>query len=292
MDIVITYVNGLDPAWQKDYTEYTDKPVLEKRFRDWGTLKYLLRGIQYKMPFIENVFLVVSHESQVPAWVDKTNLKIALHKDFIPAEYLPTFNSTTIEMFLHRIEGLSEQYLYFNDDIFPVKTIDPSYFYINGKARIGISNHILVTGMYKRHVKRSDSIARKYLGKSSSLAFIRPQHTCMPMFKSECAKIAELAKDEVKASLTRVRSDENMNMTLFISYMYHQGRVVPRRISCSHLSLAAATVRRIADCIERPSTNFVCINDVQLSEKKFADYRSAIHDSFEKVFPEKSRFEL
>ena len=45
MDIVITYVNGLDPLWQQDYQQHTNTPILEKRFRDWGTLQYLFRGI-------------------------------------------------------------------------------------------------------------------------------------------------------------------------------------------------------------------------------------------------------
>ena len=53
MDIVITYVNGLDPLWQQDYQQHTNIPILEKRFRDWGTLQYLFRGIEINMPFIE-----------------------------------------------------------------------------------------------------------------------------------------------------------------------------------------------------------------------------------------------
>ena len=39
MGIVITYVNGNDPVWQKDYEKFTKVPVMEKRFRDWGTLQ-------------------------------------------------------------------------------------------------------------------------------------------------------------------------------------------------------------------------------------------------------------
>ena len=71
MDAVITYVDGNDSAWKQDYEKTTNVPVMEKRFRDWGTLKYLLRGIETKMPFIRNVYLVVSHTSQVPEWVDQ-----------------------------------------------------------------------------------------------------------------------------------------------------------------------------------------------------------------------------
>ena len=119
MDIVITYVDGNDPVWKQDYEKYTNVPVMQKRFRDWGTLKYLLRGIEVNMPFIRNVYLVVSHPSQVPQWADTQNLKIVLHKDIIPEEYLPTFNCNPIEMHLHRIDGLDEEYLYFNDDMFP-----------------------------------------------------------------------------------------------------------------------------------------------------------------------------
>ena len=63
MDVVITYVDGFDPLWQKDYEENTNIPILEKRFRDWGTLRYLLRGIEVNMSFINNVYLVVARQS-------------------------------------------------------------------------------------------------------------------------------------------------------------------------------------------------------------------------------------
>ena len=120
MDVVITYVDGNDPCWKVDYEKFTEVPVMAKRFRDWGTLRYLLRGIEKFMPFVGRVHLVVSHKTQVPVWSDTDQLNIVLHEQIIPKEFLPTFNSTAIEMFLHRIPGLDEQYLYFNDDMFPV----------------------------------------------------------------------------------------------------------------------------------------------------------------------------
>ena len=69
MDAVITYVNGLDPLWQKEYADTVGGDILQKRFRDWGTLPYLYRGIRRHMPYINNVYLVVSGQSQVPDWV-------------------------------------------------------------------------------------------------------------------------------------------------------------------------------------------------------------------------------
>ena len=189
MDVVITYVNGLDPVWQKDYQKYTDVPVMEKRFRDWGTLKYLLRGVESHMPFIENVHLVVSHESQVPDWVDRKNLHVVLHSEFIPAEFLPTFNCNTLEMHLHRIPGLSEEYLYFNDDMFPVRDCRPEDFFREGKPVIRFTSHFLASGMYKKICRNSDLLASQLAGRKPSMCFVRPQHICSPMLKSVCEEV-------------------------------------------------------------------------------------------------------
>lgn len=292
MDIVITYVDGNDPVWQQDYQKYTDIPVLEKRFRDWGTLKYLLRGIETNMPFIRNVYLVVSHPSQVPSWVNQDNLKIVLHSDIIPQEYLPTFNSTTIEMFLHRIDGLDEEYIYFNDDIFPVAPCKAEDFFRDGKAVIGMSRHFLVTAMYKRHVRRSDRLARAALGMDRSFCFLRAQHSCIPVLRSQSTEIADLQEQAIRASLSRVRDDGNINMTLFLSYMYHKSLVINQRQSCRHISLAATTTGKLRKAIMAPERRMLCINDVKLSEQKYQIYRNLILEVFENRFPNKSRFEI
>ena len=292
MDVVITYVDGNDPVWKQDYEKYTNVPVMEKRFRDWGTLKYLLRGIEVNMPFIRNVYLVVSHQSQVPEWADRTNLKIVLHEDIIPAEYLPTFNSTTIEMFLHRIEGLDEDFVYFNDDIFPISPSRPEDLFREGKAVIGMSRHMLYTSMYKKHVRRSDMMAREALGLSKNLCFLRCQHSCIPVLKSQCAEVFSLQKEKIQACLSRVRDNGNINMTLFLSYMYHKSLVINKRISCGHISLAAASEGKLVEGINSPKRFFLCINDVRLSEEKYESYRNVMIGAFEKRFPSKSRFEI
>lgn len=291
MDIIIAYVDGQDPVWQKDYEKYMNAPVLAKRFRDWGTLPYLFRGIQYKMPFIENVFLVVSHESQVPEWVDRENVKVVLHKDYIPEEYLPTFNSTTISLFLHRIPGLGEEYLYFNDDIFPVGECKREDYFRNGKVVIGMSTHLFVGSMYKNHVKRSNQLARRALGKCQTPFFRRPQHSCIPMLKSECERIFMEQKTEIENSISRVRSNDNYNMSLYMSYLYYQGKVVNKRISCKHVSMATVSPSNIGSYVLEPSKSFVCINDVNMTEEKYAEFRTALLDAFEMKFPQKSRFE-
>lgn len=292
MDVVITYVDGNDPVWQKDYIEFTDVPVLQKRFRDWGTLKYLLRGIEVNMAFIRNVYLVVSHQSQVPQWVDRSNLKIVLHSDIIPEKYLPTFNSTTIEMFLHKIDGLDEEYVYFNDDIFPVMPCKSEDFFREGKAVLGFRKHILAAGMYKKQCRNSDKMARKALGMGQSLFFVRPQHICTPMFRSECEYAFAEVSDLIYDTLSVVRKDDNLNQYFFLDYMYYKKKMIKSRISARHFSVAVATSGQISSFIANPDTTFCCINDVSLSDEKFDMMRNAIVGAFEDRFKYKSRFEI
>ncbi len=291
MDIVITYVDGLDPLWQKDYEKYTNVPILEKRFRDWGTLQYLLRGIERHMPFIRNVYLVVSHRSQVPRWVNDDVLKVVLHEDFIPKEYLPTFNCNTLEMNLHRIEGLDEEYLYFNDDLFPVRDCRPEDFFRDGKALIGFTKHWFGLGMFKQICRNSDSLAKKALGLPQSRSFVRPQHICAPMFRSECARMCSLVADDIAGAYTRTRERCNYNQYMFTDFLYYQGKALSEKISSKHLSVAVSTASRIRKAIENPSRNIICINDVRLSEKRYEELRKEIIDAFEKKFPNKSKFE-
>lgn len=291
MDAVITYVDGNDPFWKADYQKYTNVPIMDKRFRDWGTLKYLLRGIHKYMPFVDNVYLVVSHPSQVPSWADQENLHIVLHKDIIPAEFLPTFNSNPIEMHLHRIEGLSEEYLYFNDDLFPVAECLAEDFFRNGKGVLGFKKHWLACGMYKKICRNSDKVAREAAGLKPSCSFLRPQHICTAMLKSQCEAIYEAQKPQILASLTRTRTERNLTQYLFLNYQYYKGLMIPERISSKHCSLAVTSPEKLKECILNPQRSMLCINDVRLSDERFEILREAIVSAFETRFPDKSRFE-
>ena len=293
MDAVITYVDGNDPVWKQDYEKTTNVPVMEKRFRDWGTLKYLLRGIETKMPFIRNVYLVVSHISQVPSWVDDSQLNIVLHKDIIPQEFLPTFNCNPIEMHLHRIPGLDEEYIYFNDDMFPVGNCKPTDFFRNGRPVIGYYRHFFASGMYKKICRNSDRLARQALGMKSSWCFTRPQHICSPMLKSQCEELYSLVEDEIrKTSAARTRTEDNLNQYLFLDYMNYKGMVIKEKISNKHFSVAIASPDSLRDFLHNPTRNLVCINDVHLSESRYEQLRGAILAAFDSTFPEKSRFEI
>ncbi|MBR2301876.1 MAG: hypothetical protein IKA41_08010 [Bacteroidaceae bacterium] len=292
MDIVITYVNGLDPEWQKSYEKYTNTPILEKRFRDWGTLKYLFRCIEKNMPFIRKVHLVVSQESQLPEWIDPANVNIVYHKDIIPQDYLPTFNCNPIEMNLHRIDGIDEEFLYFNDDMFPIQPCEPTDFFIDGKGVIEINRHIFAFNMFKKICRNSDRVARKALGLKAPVRYLRPQHICSPMLKSECEELCAKVEPEIKSSMSRVRNEHNLNQYLFLDYMYLKGKIINRRLSKKHFSVGIVSTKKLRKFILTPTHKLTCINDVKLSEARYNELRKVLLDTFESRFPQKSKYEI
>lgn len=291
MDIVITYVNGLDPLWQKDYEQYTNIPILEKRFRDWGTLRYLLRGVEKNMPFIRKVHLIVARESQVPEWINQEKVHIVYHKDIIPNKYLPTFNSNTIEMFLHRISGLDEQFLYFNDDMFPVAPCQPEDFFRDGKAVIGFSKHLLALGMFKQICKNSNDMAYLAACRNTPLIYLRPQHICSPMFKTTFEEVHYELGSIIDNSLTRIRTKGNITQYVFLIYMYLCGKVINKKIPKKHFSTAIVSASCLNKFILNPTRKLMCINDVKLSDKRYNKLRATVLEAFGIRFPEKSKFE-
>lgn len=130
VDAVILWVDGSDENWQKAYAKYASQKIEEIRYEDIGTLKYVLRSIEKFTPWIRNVYLITAN--QVPSWLETDHPKLiqVSHSDiFKDQSQLPSFNSSAIELNLHRIEGLSEQFLLFNDDTIIQKPLNKSYFF-------------------------------------------------------------------------------------------------------------------------------------------------------------------
>ena len=291
MDAVITYVNGNDPLWQQDYAAAVGGAALKKRYRDYGTLKYLLRGIEKHMPFVRNVYLVVSRESQVPDWIDPAQVHIVYHRDIMPASALPTFNSTAIEMFIHRIPDLDEQYLYFNDDMFPLQDCAPEDFFQDGRGAMGFSRHVLVNNLFRMQVRNCSRLAQETLGLKPTRRFVRPQHICSPMLKSVCERVSAQQEARIRASLTPLRAPCNLSQYFFLDCMYFGGQATNRRISNKHISLGSWSLRRIDAYLRNPERKMACINDVRMPEERSEAVRALLRTRFDALFPAKSRFE-
>lgn len=291
MDLVLAYVDGNDPQWQADYAEYVGGKPLGKRFRDWGTLPFLLRGVERNMPFVQRVFLVVARESQVPAWVDRSTVRVVLHRDFIPERYLPLFNASSIELFLPRIPDLGERFLYFNDDIFPVLPLQEGDFFVDGKPAKGYAKQLFALGAFQRLSRNADRLACRVSLQRPGPGYLRPQHCCTPLRRSECLKILERVERELPALVSRVRADGNVNQYFFSDVLLREGKAVNRRLSCRHFSLAATSPGRLDAFLANPDRKLVCINDVEMSKSRFDLLRKTLLSALSRRFPTPSRFE-
>ena len=293
MDVVITYVDGNDPLWQEDFRKAVGEEAITKRYRDMGTFPYLFRGLEKYMPEVENVFLLVSRDSQVPSWINRERVTVVTHADIIPADKLPLFNSCAIEQFLHRIPGLGEQFVYFNDDIFPLAPLSREEFFPGGKVRTGFGKHIFPFIEFKKQCLRSDRLARKAAGKKACLLFVRPQHTCTPMLRSAGAEAFSKVEKELLATVTPLRSGASVNQYFFTDYCLFTGRAVISRLPSKYFSLGFSEPEKAVALIDNPGKmKLVCINDAKIPEDKYEHSRRLILDAFSRRFPDKSRYEL
>lgn len=147
IDAVYTWVNGSDPKWLEQKESYfntfvenlTGESVIpsnqtangDHRYQDHNELRYSLRSIVSYANWIRNIYLVVATEDQIPNWVNISHprLRIVTHREIFPeASHLPVFNSRAIESHLNNIDGLSDDFLYLNDDFFFGKETTPADF--------------------------------------------------------------------------------------------------------------------------------------------------------------------
>jgi hypothetical protein len=149
VDAVFTWVDDADPVWQRRRAaaraELLGEPAPgqvdtahddgDHRYRNHDELRYSLRSLAMYAPWIRRTFLVTA--DQVPSWLDAEvpGLTVVPHRDLLPGG--PVFNSCAIETGLHRIPGLAEHFLYFNDDMFLGRPVRPEDFFLgSGLPRV------------------------------------------------------------------------------------------------------------------------------------------------------------
>ncbi|GAA4523306.1 Stealth CR1 domain-containing protein [Chelativorans composti] len=145
IDVVITWVDGDDPVHRFGRAEAlaaADLPQArrlngteETRFANSGEIYYSIASILKYAPFVRRIFIVT--DNQVPPHLedftalgicDPGRIQVVDHRTIFAGyeEYLPTYNSLTIETMIWRIPGLSETFLYLNDDVFLNAPLSPA----------------------------------------------------------------------------------------------------------------------------------------------------------------------
>lgn len=328
IDFVIPWVDGDDPVWIQEKSKYMPKTMdnrsAKNRYRDWGFLKYLLRGIEKFAPWVHRVYLITC--GQVPEWLNTEHPKLRMisHADYIPAECLPTFNSNTIELYIHLIPELSEKFVLFNDDTLLTAPVDENEFFKNGKPRESALMEAVVAkdpeDVLPSMLMNNMSLINKYFNKKEVLKkqiekfyrldygtalvrnllltpFVyftgfRGNHLPTSYLKSTFQKIWEKEADRLhETGKNRFRSRNDLTHWLMKSWQICEGNFIPRSIKWGHhYELGCDDTQAICNAIEQQKYKMICLNDSTL-ELDFNHIQKHLIESFEKILPEASDYE-
>lgn len=146
IDVVYTWCDGSDPkfieekraAFKQSGLEYKEEDSGEVRYSDHDELRYSLRSVHQYLPWVRRIFIVTN--KQRPKWLlEHEKITVVDHSEIIPHELLPTFSSVTIEMYLSKIPGLAEKFIYLNDDMFIARDMSPTDFFAGDKPVVRFS---------------------------------------------------------------------------------------------------------------------------------------------------------
>ena len=335
IDFVLPWVDGQDPRWQAEKHRYEGVETAAAggdanqscRYRDFGLLRYWFRSVERFAPWVNRIYFVTC--GQKPEWLDESNPKLKLvdHRDYIPAEYLPTFNSNTIELNLFRIEDLSEHFVLFNDDTFLLRPVAPEFFFKNGDpvlpCSLGIpvwlgynnaSRVVLNNSGLLNSCMNAERQVRKHWTKFfnvRALGFLRAMknlmaisanrtvifgsfgHLPQPHLKSTFGEIWSRKGDILDhVSRRRFRSDDCLNHWLACGWNMLNGRFYPAQARRRGMSvhLADDTVDAVCRNIMGQSCPEICINDTENCGNIY-DLFEKTAAAFETLLPEKSSFE-
>ena len=327
IDFVIAWVDGDDPAWRAEKEKYDLRPSkgsAEVRFRDWNNLRYWFRGVEKFAPWVRKIHFVTW--GHLPKWLNTDNPKLHIvnHRDYIPGKYLPTFNSHTIELNFHRIEGLAENFVYFNDDMFLTNEVTEEDFFIEGEpcdvyglnclyfAEDSIAH---INGSNVAEINKHFGSSKRVISKNRS-KWYSPENSFKNNFKTLMlsrwdwfpgfhydhlpTSFKKSTFDEVwnscgkaldRTCRCRFRSDLNVNQWLMKYWQMCSGVSIPRREigHCYHLK--DEDIRPMCDDIIKQKYKVICVNDTAMTTE-FDKKCKMLRKSFYSILPEKSGFEL
>lgn len=337
IDFVIPWVDGSDPRWIAEKDKYDNKSqevnTMDSsnaacRYRgDADLLRYWFRGVEKCAPWVNKIHFVTC--GQKPEWLNENHPKLNLvnHKDYIPSEFLPTFNSNVIELNYHRIEDLSEHFVLFNDDCFLLQPLSPSFFFRNGYpvldsnlrypdyygfntwSRVMFNDYCVVNKSFdikkaiRKNAKKWFSIKDLGLGRSfsnylsfrinGSLPVGNYGHIATPQLKSTLQEIWE-KKPEImtQTSAHKFRTDDQVNQWMLGAWNQAKGYFYPakRKRLGIRIILSPEFLKTATDIIENRSFPQICLNDTRLNIDPVTSMMETAK-AFERIFPEKSLYE-
>jgi len=310
VDIVYTWVDHRDPKWRRLFTEATGKapnkggedndPSSMDRFLSRDELKYSLRSVDRYASWVRNVYVVTN--CSPPDWINLEHPKLHWidHEEILPPKALPTFSSHAIEARLQHIPGLSNHFLYFNDDFFltrPARVTD--FFQSNGLSKSAMEPYGTVSGEvakgdadYLNAARNGKSLLEKAFGKSVTSLHT---HTPYALRKDVLLEMEERFKEPIEQTIHNAfRTPEDIST---VSFLYHHYSYMTQRAVYSELDSVLIKARRadypmvMADILTGKRVPVaVCINDGSGSSHmmRWNQHVSGFLDTY---FPHPSAFE-
>ncbi|MGI1808710.1 stealth family protein [Pediococcus pentosaceus] len=324
IDFVVTWVDSDDVEWQKEKSKYLNEPDSlneENRYRDFGFFKYWFRAVEKYAPWVNKIYLVTN--GQKPEWIDETNDKLVLvnHKDYIPKEDLPTFNSNVIELNLHRIEGLSEHFVLFNDDVYLNNLTKPEDFFEKGLPKdYGIYTPIIPHSDFSmilinnvriinQHFKKKEDLKKnwkKFVNFKYGTTQFRSllsllwddipgyynMHLTSSLLKSTFNKVWDKEYKELSdVSQHKFRQMNDLSHWLIKYWQIEEGKFVPQSKKFGKVYFMEDS-KGIIKALNSDVFKVICINDTNDLKIDIAPHADMIRDVFENKFPTKSSFEI
>lgn len=304
IDIVFTWVDNNDPCWLKKYREHCNIIIPAEgayskdmaRFSNHNELYYALKSVRLNVSWVRNIFIVT--DAQRPRWLDDfDNVTIIDHKEIIPERYLPTFNSHVIEAHLHKIPGLAEDFIYFNDDVFVVRPLPAGHFFrSNGIASLFVSmkelNKMAARGINTPTLSASlkcTELLKKEFNVSINHSLV---HTYVPLKKSIYELAWLLYEKEIKEFLpNKFRSNKDLNLATFLIpwLAYIKGLAVPSRDICYYFNVRSPSAKSYYEFLSKIKRrdyypHSVCANDFNTKKAPLKNYDFILKENLSNLF--------
>ncbi|RSO07664.1 sugar phosphotransferase [Streptomyces sp. WAC 05379] len=308
VDIVYTWVDGEEPRMRAKRARYQENGIAEildketnaSRYTSHDELKYSLRSLAMYADFVRHIYLVT--DGQKPHWLDDTapGITVVDHRDIFPEGVLPVFNSHAIETRLHHIPGLSEHYLYFNDDVFVGRRVTAEHFF-HGSGLMKVPVSPLKIGVGKPHAEETatnsanKNVRRLLLEKFGRMTTNNFMHTPLPQQRETLQTLEELFREDIaRTTASRFRSPQDLAMTAPLLYQYAlmTGRGVPGKYSFRYVNISRPDAEgRLVDLRRNRRFDFFCLNDVDVPPEERERVGVRMNEFLEDYFPFASPFE-
>lgn len=307
VDVVYTWVNHDDPDWKELYQLHSDNKEIEakktdaqsmSRFHSNNELQFSLRSVNKHLPWVRKIYVLTN--CAPPPWIDTKSERIiwVRHEDVIPSKILPTFSSHVIESYLHRLDGISDRFIYLNDDVFIGRFLKKSYFFNSvGHSRAFLERFGMVSGEavpgapdYLNASRNSASLLRDEFGFSPTRLHA---HTPFALSRDVLAEIEEKWLD--RFDIFRGRKFRSMDDLNLVSFLYHHyaiatGRARAARTKSTFINHSDPGWRTKIRQLQLGSIDTFCINDGGVSAPP-EDWNRLMFETLNRLFPEPAEWE-